>query len=166
MDVSEALLDSWDRNCRIMDAIAGLVDEGTRKLTPSPDSWPLDKQLAHIHLTRHYFLKNVAPEVGKGIESSFVDGWQTPIDDLPKIKSLLQQSGRAVRDVVKEGLRKEIGQAGWYDNIILFLQHQVWHEGWHAGQILLALRLAGKEPPEEWEEEKIWGEWRTEVWEG
>jgi len=30
-----------------------------------------------------------------------------------------------------------------YDNPILFLQHMIWHEGYHQGQIKLALKLAG-----------------------
>lgn len=40
----------------------------------------------------------------------------------------------------------------------------IWHEGWHVWLIFLGLRLAEQEPPQEWEEEKVWGEGRTEVW--
>ena len=40
----------------------------------------------------------------------------------------------------------------------------VWHDGWHVGLIFLALRLNGQEPPEEWEEPNVWGQWRTETW--
>jgi hypothetical protein len=38
----------------------------------------------------------------------------------------------------------------------------IWHEGWHVGLIFLALRLAGEEPKQEWEEANVWGEWRIE----
>jgi uncharacterized damage-inducible protein DinB len=31
-----------------------------------------------------------------------------------------------------------------YDHPILFLQHMIWHEGYHHGQIKLALKLAGR----------------------
>ncbi|MGA2096413.1 MAG: DinB family protein [Candidatus Acidiferrum sp.] len=31
-----------------------------------------------------------------------------------------------------------------YDHAILFLQHMIWHEGYHQGQIKLALNLAGR----------------------
>lgn len=61
-----------------------------------------------------------------------------------------------------DALGKGVTQFGWYDNPVLFIQHMVWHEGWHIGLIFLALRLAGQEIPEEWEETKVWGEWRTE----
>ena len=30
-----------------------------------------------------------------------------------------------------------------YDHPLLFLQHMIWHEGYHHGQIKLALKLAG-----------------------
>jgi hypothetical protein len=31
-----------------------------------------------------------------------------------------------------------------YDHPILFLQHTLWHEGYHHGQIKLTLKLAGQ----------------------
>lgn len=162
MDVTAALLDSWDRQCRIVDAVASRVDENNRKAKPSEDGWPLDHQLAHIHLVRHFWLSKVAPERANALEDSFVDGWTTPIDDLPKIKALLKTSAAAVRGAVEELIKKGMEPVGGYDNPVLFLQHMIWHEGWHVGLIFLALRLAGQEPGEEWEEANVWGEWRTE----
>jgi len=162
MDILEALLDSWDRQCRIVDKVAARVDESNRHAKPSEDGWPLDYQLAHMHKVRHFFLSNVAPERAQGIGDSFVDGWETPIEDLAKIKVLLKESGPAVREAVREALKKGVEKAGWYDNPILFLQHMVWHEGWHVGLIFLGLRLAGQEPPQDWEEANVWDEWRTE----
>ena len=162
MNVTEALLDSWDRQCRIVNAVAARIDESNRHLKPSEDGWPLDRQLAHIHNVRHFFLSNIAPTAAASVGESFVDGWQTPIQDLARIKELLLESGVAVREVVRETLQNDVGQMGWYDNPVLFLQHMVWHEGWHVGLIFLALRQAGQEPPEEWEETHVWGEWRTE----
>lgn len=164
MDVTEVLLDSWDRQCRIVNAVASRIDESNRHAKPSEDGWPLDLHLAHIHKVRHFFLSNVAPERAAAIGDSFVDGWETPIQDLAEIKSLLTASGVAVREAVSDALKKGVGKVGWYDNPVLFLQHMVWHEGWHVGLIFLGLRLAGQEPPQEWEETQVWGEWRTEEW--
>jgi len=31
-----------------------------------------------------------------------------------------------------------------YDHPILLIQHMIWHEGYHHGQIKLALKLAGQ----------------------
>ena len=164
MELVDMLLDSWDRQCRIVEKVAEKVDDSNRHLQPSADGWPLDHQLAHMHSVRHYFLKNVDPARGNKLASSFTDGWTTPISDLDQIKKLLAESGIAVRESVKEALEKGVEKFGWYDNPVLFLQHMVWHEGWHVGMIFLGLRLGGQEPAEEWEEANVWGEWRTEEW--
>jgi len=164
MNVTGALLDSWDRQCLIVNTVAEKIDESNRHLKPSEDGWPLDRQLAHIHKVRHFFLTNISPERGAAIGDSFVEGWETPISDLGHIKSLLKQSGVEVREAVAEALSNGVSKIGWYDNPVLFLQHMVWHEGWHVGLIFLGLRLGGQELPEEWEEASVWGHWRTEEW--
>lgn len=167
MDVTEALLDSWDRQCRIVTAVSTLIDESNRSVKPSEDGWPLDKQLAHMHRVRTYFLSQVAPEHAASLGSSYADEIGTPIADLDAIRGNLEASGKAVREAVREGLAKGGPMAGenvTYDNPVLFLQHMVWHEGWHVGLIFLALRLAGQEPSEEWDEPNVWGLWRTESW--
>ena len=168
MDVTEALLDSWDRQCKIVNAVATLVNEENRKVKPSEDGWSLDQQLAHMHNTRKFWLLQVAPQHAEKLGKAYADNQGTPIADLDAIKSYLKASGDAVRDAVKEGLEKGNepmkGEHATYDNPVLLLEHMVWHDGWHVGLIFLALRLNGEEPPEEWEEPNVWGLWRTENW--
>ncbi len=168
MDVADALLDSWDRQCRIVDAVASKVDESNRHFKPSEDGMPLDGQLAHMHSVRRFFLSQVAPERAAALGGAFSDDKGTAIADLDAIKGLVRASGIAVREAVREGLDKGVcpmaGTNVTYDNPVLLLQHMVWHDGWHVGLIFLALRLAGQEPPEEWEEPNVWGQWRTEAW--
>lgn len=168
MDVTDALLDSWDRQCRIVNAVASLIDDSNRKAKPSEDGWPLDAQLAHIHNTRKFWLKQVAPSYAEPLGRSYADDEGTPIADLDELKKLVRDSGvavgAAVRDALKSGVKPMVSEHVTYDNPILLLQHMVWHDGWHVGLIFLALRLNGQEPPEEWEEPNVWGLWRTETW--
>ena len=167
MDVTEALLESWNRQCRIVNSVASLIDEANRGVKPSEDGMALDAQLAHMHGVRKYFLSQVAPEHAAGLTSAYADKDGTPLADLDAIKACLRASEVAVREAVKAGLEKGGAMAGGnvvYDNPVLFLQHMVWHDGWHVGLIFLALRLNGQEPPEEWEEPNVWGLWRTETW--
>jgi len=167
MDVAEELLDSWDRNCRIVESVAGLIDEQNRHAKPSADGMALDAQLAHIHSTRKFWLSQVAPEHASGLASSYADKQGTPLADLDAIRACLKASGKAVREAVQEGIRRGgpmKGEHAVYDNPVLLLQHMVWHDGWHVGLIFLGLRLNGQEPPEEWEEPNVWGQWRTEMW--
>ncbi len=168
MDIIEALLDSWDRQCRIVNSVASLIDDANRYVKPSEDGWPLDKQLAHMHRVRKFFLSQVAPEHAEHLGDSYADELGTPIADLGIIKSNLVASGEAVREAVRKGLESGcgpmVGANVTYDNPVLLMQHMVWHEGWHVGLIFLALRLNGQEPPEEWDEPNVWGLWRTETW--
>jgi uncharacterized damage-inducible protein DinB len=64
--------------------------------------------------------------------------------DSDRIAQMLNESAKAVRDAVKS--RVDTGQQMnfHYDHPILFLQHMIWHEGYHHGQIKLALKLAGR----------------------
>ncbi len=160
-----AILDSWDRQARIVNAVAGHINEETKLLKPASDSWPIYQHLAHMHSTRKYFLGQFAEGASKALPYLFPNGWEQSIDDLDVIREALELSAIALRNAVSDSLAKGIDKVGWYDNALLYLQHMVWHEGWHVGLIMQALRLGGCEPPEEWEEAKICGEWRTEVWE-
>jgi uncharacterized damage-inducible protein DinB len=163
MNLTDALIDSWDRQCRIVNAVASRIDAANKHAKPSEDGWTLDHQLAHIHKVRQYFLSQVAAERSASLPDVFVNAWDTPIDDLAAIKSAVVASGDAVRCCVHDSLNAGSQLTG-YDHPVLFLQHMIWHEGWHVGLIFLGLRLAGQEPPEEWEEANVWGEWRTEVY--
>jgi len=167
MDLAEQLLDSWDRQCRIVNSVVTLIDEENRHVQPSDDGMALDRQLAHMHGVRRFFLSQVSPEHAASLVSASADSEGTPLEDLEAIKASLTASGLAVREAVQAALKKGGKMAGEhvvYDNPVLFLQHMVWHDGWHVGLIFLALRLNGQEPPEEWEEPNVWGLWRTESW--
>jgi uncharacterized damage-inducible protein DinB len=164
MDLLDALLDSWDRQCRIVKAVASRVDESNRNVRPSQDGWPLDLQLAHMHGVRKEWLTQVSPERGAALGSAFEVPWKSAIGDLDAIRALLDDSAKAIREAMRELLTNGTGAIGGYDHPVLFLQHMVWHDGWHVGLIFLGLRLAGQEPSDEWEEANVWGEWRTEEW--
>ena len=46
-----------------------------------------------------------------------------------------------------------------YDHPILFLQHMVWHEGYHHGQIKLALKAGGRPITDNEAGSVTWGVW-------
>jgi len=156
MELVDALLDSWERQTRIVNAVAGRITEENRHALPSPDGKPLDRQLAHIHGVRLGWLSQASPKHADGLSMIEWDG------DLDGVRAALARSGEAIGAAMRELLASGAEKAGPYDHPVLFLQHMIWHEGWHVGLIMLGLRLAGQEPPEEWEEAHVWGEWRTE----
>ena len=72
---------------------------------------------------------------------------------------MLNESAAAVRNAVKD--RVETGRAMnmHYDHPILMLQHLIWHEGYHHGQIKLALKLAGRPITDEEAGPVTWNVW-------
>jgi uncharacterized damage-inducible protein DinB len=46
-----------------------------------------------------------------------------------------------------------------YDHPILMLQHLIWHEGYHHGQIKLTLKLAGRAIPDDEAGTGTWDIW-------
>ena len=162
----DLLLDSWDRQARIIDSLASLVDEENRHVKSSEDGWALDMHLAHIHLVRKEWLFTAMPEYRDKLGEVYIQdgGARRVIDDLGEIKAQLNTGAQIVREAAKLGLEKG-GAFGPYDNALLFIQHMVWHEGYHAALILLALRNVGQEPDEMWQEKQIWELWRgPEEW--
>ncbi len=61
----------------------------------------------------------------------------------------------AVESLIQSG--KEMGVH--YDHPLLFLQHMIWHEGYHHGQIKLALKVAGHPLDDEEIGPLTWGLW-------
>ena len=88
---------------------------------------------------RLVFVAENAPEfVGKLPEKEWT---AEPDPDL--IAQMLANSSAAVRDAVRGRLETGRPMELHYDHPILMLQHMIWHEGYHHGQIKLTLKLAG-----------------------
>jgi uncharacterized damage-inducible protein DinB len=72
---------------------------------------------------------------------------------------LLQNSAKAVRDAVKSRVEAGRDMNLHYDHPILLFQHMIWHEGYHQGQMKLALKLAGHPMTNEEAGPITWGVW-------
>lgn len=159
----DQILESWDRQAQMLVNLCTLVTDENRKTKSSPDGWPIDEHLCHVHDTRYYWIGQAAPGKGKEIGEVYEkvgEEWQ-PIPDLEEIKRQLPISAKSVREAVREAILAGSVEAGPYSSPIMFLQHMLWHEGYHFSLILLALRNAGCEPSEDWEDVNVWGLWRT-----
>ena len=114
------------------------------------------EQLCHVHRVRCGWLGKVSP-----LHQARV-GELSPTSELFEIKNQLALSALAVRDATAEALARGTTKFGPYDHPVFFLQHMLWHEGYHFALISLALRNAGAEPSEDWEKTNVWGIWRVE----
>ena len=79
--------------------------------------------------------------------------------DPGRIAELLNDSAKAVGEAVKDRVETGGDMNLHYDHPILLLQHMLWHEGYHHGQIKLALKLAGRPMSDEEAGEVTWGVW-------
>jgi uncharacterized damage-inducible protein DinB len=136
----EALLDSWDRNNTTLVNLLRLLPDGGLEVRPMAGSPSVEQLFTHIHYVRLVFVFEDAPEFARELPEKEWVAEHNPI----RIAQMLNESAKAVRDAVKS--RVEAGQEMnlHYDHPILLLQHMIWHEGYHHGQIKLALKLAGR----------------------
>jgi len=140
----DALLDSWDRNNTILVNLLRALPEGGLE-TKAMDGSPSVAQLfTHIHYVRLVFVfedaPEFAPQFGKDLPK---EEWLAERDP-DRIAQTLNESAKVVRDAVRSRVHAGQDMNLHYDHPILLLQHMLWHEGYHHGQIKLALKLAGR----------------------
>jgi len=151
----DALLDSWDRNNTILLNLLRALPEGGLEVRVMEGSPSIGQLFTHIHFVRLVFVFEDAPEFARNLPE---EEW-TVERDPGRIAQMLNDSARAVRDAVKG--RVEAGRAMnlHYDHPILLLQHMLWHEGYHHGQIKLALKAAGRPITDKEAGPVTWGVW-------
>ena len=93
----------------------------------------------HIRYVRLVLVSEDAPEfAGELPEKEWVFE-----PDPNRIAEMLKTSAAVVREAVRRTVEAGREMQVHYDHPILLLQHLLWHEGYHHGQIKLALKLAG-----------------------
>jgi uncharacterized damage-inducible protein DinB len=135
----DALLNSWDRNNTILVNLLGALPDGAMDARPMNGSPTVGAMFAHIHYVRLVFIAEDAPECAVELPA---DEWRAE-PDRERLSQMLRVSAAAVRDAVKRRIETGREMDVHYDHPILFLQHMIWHEGYHHGQIKLALKAAG-----------------------
>jgi uncharacterized damage-inducible protein DinB len=137
----EALLDSWDRNNTILVNLVRLVPEGGMDIRAMEGSPSVGEMFAHIHYVRLVFVEEDASEFARAPVEHERE-WVTEPDP-DRMAQMLNDSAKVVRDAVRGRVESGRQMDLHYDHPIFFLQHMIWHEGYHHGQIKLALKLAG-----------------------
>lgn len=135
----QALLDSWDRNNMILVNLLRALPQEQLDIRAMVGSPSVAQLFTHIHYVRLVFVREDAPEFSSELPEK---EWDTEHDP-DRIEQMLQQSARAVREAVKSRIATGGEMKLHYDHPVLFLQHMIWHEGYHHGQIKLALKFAG-----------------------
>jgi uncharacterized damage-inducible protein DinB len=101
------------------------------------------------------FVLEDAPEFARSLPE---EEWVVEPDS-KRIAEMLNESAQAVRDAVKSRVERGRDMDLHYDHPILLLQHMLWHEGYHHGQMKLALKLAKRPITDEEVGPVTWGVW-------
>ncbi|HEV8364367.1 MAG TPA: DinB family protein [Gemmatimonadaceae bacterium] len=136
----DALLDSWDKNNSILVNLLNAIPEGALDITPMEGSPSIAQLFRHMHYVRLVFVHEDAPEF---LPNAPENEWVAEADR-GRLTQMLNDSARVVRDAVKGRLEAGRHMDLHYEHPILLLQHMIWHEGYHHGQMKLALKLAGR----------------------
>ncbi|HKV77698.1 MAG TPA: DinB family protein [Candidatus Sulfotelmatobacter sp.] len=149
------LLDSWDRNNTILVNLLRSLPQGGLEVRPMEGSPSIAELFNHIHYVRLVFISEDAPEFAKALPEK---EWASE-SDMNRIAEMLNDSAKVVRDAIKNCVESGREMDLHYDHPILFLQHMIWHEGYHHGQIKLALKLAGRPIADEKAGPVTWDVW-------
>jgi len=136
----EALLDSWDRNNTILVNLLRALPEGGLEARVMGGSPSVAELFTHIHYVRLVFVSEDAPEFARDLPEG---EWRDERDP-DRLAQMLNDSAKTVRDAVKSRVERGQDMNLHYDHPILLLQHMIWHEGYHHGQIKLALKATGR----------------------
>lgn len=150
----ETFLESWDRNNAILVGLLRALP-GEALGARSADGRPTVAQLFnHIHYVRLAFVQENASDFAKELPEEWLDD-----RDADRIAERLKESATVVRDAVRSKLESGDAMERHFDHPILFIQMMIWHEGYHHGQMKLALKLAGQALPDAEAGPVSWGIW-------
>jgi uncharacterized damage-inducible protein DinB len=155
----EALLDSWDRNNTILVNLLRAIPKAGLDVRAMQGSPSVAELFGHIHYVRLVFVSEDAPELAVAVPEK---EWVAEPDP-ERIAQLLNSSAKAVREAVKSRVEAGRGMDIHYDHPILLLQHMIWHEGYHHGQIKLVLKLSGQPMSNEEAGPLTWRVWMNKT---
>lgn len=156
-NLQDAVATSWQRHQHVLLNLLQPLTQAGLDLHIS-NSWPLAVHLAHIQWVRLYWLQHVAPGSEAGLPNLFSQHEATWVAERnPKvIEAALQASSHKLIELVSHALQNQQNLQGPYSHPLHFLQHMLWHEAYHLGQMVLVLKQNGHPLSEEQGDQLIW----------
>lgn len=155
--VLSALLDSWDRGNTALINLLGLLPPGGLDARAMPGSPTIAEMFTHMHHERMVSVLENAPEAAGEVPAT---EWRHE-PDLHQIAAMLTESGKRVRDAVTRRVAAGQGLDRDFAHPIQLIAFLIFHEGYHHGQIKLALKAIGRAPADDEVGSRIWDVWRA-----
>jgi uncharacterized damage-inducible protein DinB len=153
----DALLESWDRNNAILlNLLRAIPSDGldARAMEGSPT---VSEMLTHLHHERMVSVLENCPEYAGEVPAH---EW-TRERDADRIARMLHESGERVRDAVKGRIESDRSMDRDFSHPLQLVQLLIFHEGYHHGQIKLALKAAGRPIADDDAGPLTWDVWRA-----
>lgn len=151
-----ALLEAWERNNTVMLNLLNHLPEGGLKARATVDSPSVAQQFSHIHHERLVSVFEEAPEFARPVPEL---EWAEE-RDRAQLARMLAESAEAVREAVRGRILAGRELDLNFGHPALLLELLLWHEGYHHGQIKLALKLTGLPLPDDVAGPLTWDVWR------
>lgn len=162
-DLLEPLLDAWQRNNAILLNLLRIVPAGGLAARVFADSPTVAQLYAHIRFCRICTVFESDPAMPLTHPERLLsdeDEWRHDSDP-GALELMLLESADVVTLAVSGWIGA--GTAIAYDHPIILMQHLLWHEGYHVGQIKLALKAAGLAIADREAGPATWDVWRQRV---
>lgn len=153
----DVLFDSWDRHNTVLVNLLRAVPAGGLAAKATESSPSVSEMFTHMHHERMISVSEEAPEVAPKVPEQ---EWNFEADP-ERIASMLQESARAVRGAVQGRVEKGLDLDRSFAHPVQLLQFLIFHEGYHHGQIKLALKAAGCPITNEVAGPLTWDVWRA-----
>ncbi len=152
----DALLDSWDRNNNVLINLLRALPETGLEARAMAGSPTVAEMFTHMHHERMVSVHENAPEHGGEVPPR---EWN-PESDADQIARWLAESATRVREAVKARAEANRPLDLDFAHPVQLVQFLIFHEGYHHGQIKLALKAAGCPLPDVEAGPLTWSVWR------
>lgn len=157
LSLLNALLDSWDRNNVVLLNLLRIVPAGGLQARATESSPTVSQMFMHMHHERMISVSEEAPEICPKVPDQEWTSESSP----DRIAQLLKESAKAVQAAVKSRVETGRQMELNYAHPIHLIQLLIFHEGYHHGQIKLALKMAGHPISDDTAGEFVWDIWRN-----
>ena len=159
------LLETWDRSHTILVGLLSALPQGGLEARTTEGSPSIAELFAHIHFVRLAAVYENDPTLAEahpdGVPAD-ENEWRAEPNP-SRLSEMLNGSAAVVRGAVEGWLTPADPDLSTllkrYDHPMFLLQHLLWHEAYHVGQMKLALKAAGLPMSDQEAGPLTWGMW-------
>ena len=138
--MEEQLVETWNIHDRINHYLLDAIPEEALTDRAGAKGRTVGEVFAHLHNVRLMWIKSAAPELMEGLDR--IEKGETP--ELELLHASLRASAAAIENLLRAAVQSGGKVKGFKPHAAAFLGYLVSHESHHRGQVMLALKQAGR----------------------